>query len=98
MCRRNDTSTMPSAHGKSRAQYALNSNGDPGNDLYYNSRPESRRHHQTSTVLYLFRTVVSPFYSNEVFKYFVRTIILVTLFYSWIDELVDGLTLHNQKF
>lgn len=34
---------------KSRSQFTLESDGDLGTDLYYNSRPESR-HHQTSTV------------------------------------------------
>lgn len=41
---------MSYAHEKSSSQFALDSNGDLGADLYYNSRPESRRHHQTSTV------------------------------------------------
>lgn len=39
----------PQPREKSRSQFALDSNGDLGTDLYYNSRPESR-HHQTSTV------------------------------------------------
>lgn len=39
----------PPPREKSRSQFTLDSNGDLGTDLYYNSRPASR-HHQTSTV------------------------------------------------
>lgn len=46
---RNNISGERQQREKSRSQYTLDSNGDLGSDLYYNSRPESR-YHQTSTV------------------------------------------------
>lgn len=48
---------------KSRSQFALDSNGDLGTDLYYNSRPE-QRHHQTATVISILIFFFSPTSQN----------------------------------
>ncbi|XP_065214984.1 rho GTPase-activating protein 100F isoform X2 [Planococcus citri] len=47
---RNDMKREAHGREKSRSQYALDSNGDLGTDLYYNSRPAEPRHHQTATL------------------------------------------------